>query len=393
MMKHDRRRFLSWLAASPLAHSLTAAEPSPIAKPEHALNVFDFESAMKAKVSAAHYAYMATGVDDGKTLRANRDAFDRWYLRPRRFVDVSQTNTTLELFGQDLKIPILIAPTGSQKAYHPSGEEAVARAAAAKGFQMVLSTVTSTPIETIAQLHREPLWYQLYPTNRWEATERMLLRAEAAGCPVVFLTVDTQGGRNTETELREQADTRACNACHVPQEGVPRFLWRKKPMFEGLDFRGLSTHNTAQTWDVIARLRNATRMKLVIKGLETSEDAARAADLGVDGIVVSNHGARAVESGRGTLDCLPEVLQAVKGRVPVLIDGGFRRGTDVYKALALGARAILIGRPYLWGLGAFGEPGVAMVLDIFRKELELAMRQCGTPNLAAITPSHIGKHA
>ncbi|GAB4363459.1 MAG: alpha-hydroxy acid oxidase [Bryobacter sp.] len=368
------------------------AQTGVIAKPEEAKNILDFEAAMKARVSAAHFGYMATGVDDDLTLRANRTAFGRYYLRPRRFVDVSQVETTLSLFGQSLASPILIAPTGSQKAYHAEGEAAVARAARATGHQMVLSTVTSTPIEAVAKLYARPLWFQLYPTNRWEYTERLVKRAEAAGCPVLVLTVDTQGGRNTETEARAAGDEKTCGACHVPQAGVPRFLWRTKPMFAGFNTRGLSTHNTAQTWDVIGKLKSLTEMKLVIKGLETGEDAARCVDLGVDGVIVSNHGGRALETGRGTLDCLPEVVSAVAGRVPVLMDGGIRRGTDVLKALALGARAVQVGRPYLWGLGAFGEAGVSMVLQILQKELLLAMRQAGTAKLVNIHPRIIGKH-
>jgi isopentenyl diphosphate isomerase/L-lactate dehydrogenase-like FMN-dependent dehydrogenase len=375
------------MAASPL----WAAEEKPIEKAADALNVMDFEAPMRAKVPPAHYGYMATGIDDDKTLRANRSAFDKYYLRPRRFVDVSKTDTALTLFGQKLETPIILAPTGSQKAYHPEGELAVTRAAAARGFQKILSTMTTVPIEEIAAAHKGPLWYQLYPTNRWEYTEKLVKHAEAAGCPVLFLTVDTQGGRNTETETRfARMDARPCPVCHPA--GPPRFLSRRKPMWEGFDLNGISTHNAAQTWEVIPKLRKLTKMKLVIKGIEVGEDARRCAEMGVDGIVVSNHGSRALESNRGTLDCLPEVVTAVAGRVPVLIDGGFRRGTDVYKALALGARAVLVGRPYLWGLGAFGQEGVEAVLTILQRELLLTMRQCGTPALGTITKSHIGRN-
>ncbi len=381
-----RRAFLRFLAASPLA----SAQDQTIAQAADALSVFDFEPVMKQKVPPAHYGYMATGVDDDKTLRANRSAFDRWYLRPRRFVDVSKVDSSLNLFGTKLALPILVAPTGSQKAYHPQGEMATVKAAARHGYQKVLSTITSTPIEDLAKAYDRPLWFQLYPTNRWDYTERIVKRAEAAGTTVLFLTVDTQGGRNTETEARfKRLDKRPCEACHTPSAAAS-FARRPKPFFDGFDLAGLSTHNTAQTWDVIAKLRRLTKMKLVIKGLETGEDAARCAELGVDGVVVSNHGSRAVESGRGSLDCLPEVVEAVQGRVPVLVDGGFRRGTDVFKALALGARAVLVGRPYLWGLGAFGEEGVAKVLELLQAEFLLAMRQCGAPRLNDISRTHVG---
>lgn len=387
-MSGYRREFLQFLAASPLL----SADDALIAKAADALSVFDFEAVMKAKVPPAHFGYMTTGVDDDKTLRANRTAFDKLYLRPRRFVDVSKTDTGLELFGQKLQLPILVAPTGSQKAYHPEGEMATVKAATAAGYQKVLSTVTSTPIEDLAKVYKGPLWFQLYPTNRWDYTEKIVRRAEASGCNVLFLTVDTQGGRNTETEARfKKLDNRSCEACHTPSAAAS-FARRPKPFFQDFDLTGLSTHNTAQTWDVIGKLRDLTKMKLVIKGVEVGEDAKRCAELGVDGIVVSNHGSRAVESNRGTLDCMPEILQAVGGRTPILIDGGFRRGTDIYKALALGASAVLVGRAYLWGLGAFGEEGVAKVLSILRSELQLTMRQCGTPTLASITRSHVGYH-
>jgi len=307
-------------------------------------------------------------------------------------IDVTSIDTSVTLFGEKWDTPIILAPAGSQKAYHPEGEAASARAADQAGPLQILSTVTSTPIEEIAKLHRRKIWYQLYPTNVWANTERMVRRAEAVGCPVLVITVDTQGGRNTETESRSVAlDSRPCSACHPVTKDGKRGR-RIMPMFEGFQTENYLIHNPAQTWETIKRYRSLTKMKLILKGLETSEDARLAVEHGVDGIVVSNHGARAVESGRGTLDCLPEVIDAVGKRMPVLIDGGFRRGTDIFKAMALGASAVLIGRPYLWALGAYGEPGVAKVLQILRNEFALAMRQSGTVNIAAINRTHIGFH-
>jgi 4-hydroxymandelate oxidase len=378
-----RRQFLQFLAASPLF----AADTNDM---KDIFSVMDFEAKGKAAIPPAHWGYLSTGVDDDKTLRANRAAYDKLYLRPRRMIDVTKTDTSVTLFGERWATPIILAPAGSQKAYHPEGEAASARAANASGHLQILSTVTSTPIEEIAKIHRRPFWYQLYPTNIWSNTERMVRRAEAVGCPVLVVTVDTQGGRNTETEARSYAlDSRPCSACHpVTKEGKKGR--RPMPMFDGFQTEDFLVHNPAQSWETIKKYRQLTKMKLILKGLETSEDARLAVEHGVDGIIVSNHGARAVESGRGTLDCLPEVADAVNKRIPLLLDGGIRRGTDIFKALALGATAVAIGRPYLWALGAYGQPGVAKVLEILRNEFALAMRQCGTNSISEIKPTFVG---
>lgn len=389
-MSAYRREFLKFLAASPLLTGQENFASKPIEKISEALSVLDFEAAMKAKVPPAHYGYMATGVDDDKTLRANRAAFDKYYLRPRRMVDLTKMDSSLEVLGTKLELPIVLAPTGHQRAYHADGELATTRAAAKKGFHTILSTMTSVPIEEIAAVHTGPLWYQLYTTNRWEYTENLIRHAEEVGSTALVVTVDSQGGRNTETlERFSRLDSRPCQACHPT--GVPHHVSRPKPMFKGFDLKGFSTTNPALTWDAVARFRKLTKMKLVIKGLEIGEDARRAAELGVDGIIVSNHGGRASETNRGTLDCLPEVVDAVGGKADVFIDGGIRRGTDAFKAIALGAKAVMVGRPYIWGLGAFGQEGVEAVLDILRKEFLLTMRQCGTTSVAAITKSHVGR--
>ena len=344
----------------------------------------------KLTIPPAHFGYLTTGVDDDKTLRANRAGFDKLYLRPRRMVDVSKIDTSVTLFGQQWATPIILAPAGSQKAYHPEGEIAVARAANAGGHLQILSTVTSSPIEDVAKEHQKPIWFQLYPTSRWDYTERMVRHAEQVGVPTLVVTVDTQGGRNTETEKRYRiTDSRQCTACHSLTPNAVQL--RPKPMTKDFDLKGVALHNTAQTWAYIAKYRQLTKMKLLLKGLETAEDARLAVENGVDGIIVSNHGGRAAESNRGTIDCLPEVAAAVAGRVPILIDGGFRRGTDIFKALALGATAVCVGRPYLWALGAFGEPGVARCLEILRAEFALAMRQAGATSIAGINGSFVGK--
>jgi 4-hydroxymandelate oxidase len=385
-LRQNRRKFLAFLAASPILRGQAASDV--IGDPKEAINVFDFEPAARNILPPAHWGYLATGVDDDATLRANRDGFSRLYLRPRRLVDVTRADLRTEIFGTVWDTPIGLSPVGNAKAFHPQGEAPVARAARAKAALQILSTTTNTSVEEIAETLGRPPWYQLYPTSNWEYTERLVRRAEQAGCPVIAITVDTQAGRHTETfERSRKFDKRDCIGCH----GTSRQdFYRRKPMFQGLDVTNMGTTNPAMTWEHVRKLRKLTQVKLLVKGIETAEDAKLCVDAGMDGVVVSNHGGRAEESGRGTIDCLPEVVDAAAGRVPVMIDGGVRRGTDIFKALALGARVVCIGRPYIWGLAAFGQPGVERVLDILRVELDLVMKQCGTRSIAEITRASVG---
>ena len=376
----NRRRFLAYLAASPLLHG-------EIDGPLAALNVLDFEAVAKKVLPPAHFGYLATGVDGDETLQANRDGFKRIQLRPRRLVDISHSDLRIELFGTTWDSPIGLAPIGNQMAFHPEGEMPVLRAAKVKATLQILSTATNTGVEKACETLGRPVWYQLYPSSRWEVTEKLVKRAEAAKCPALVLTIDTQAGRHTETlERAKLLDTRKCVTCHG---NTREDFYRRKPMFEGLDVKGLSTSNQALSWEHVRRLKSMSGMKLLIKGIETKEDAELCIANNVDGIIVSNHGGRAEESGRGTIECLPEVIEGARGKVPVLIDGGFRRGTDIYKALALGARAVFVGRPYIWGLAGFGQPGVERVIDILRLELELVMKQCGTPSISMINKSSV----
>jgi 4-hydroxymandelate oxidase len=255
---------------------------------------------------------------------------------------------------------------------------------------MILSTQTSVAVEEVNKAYGRPVWFQLYTTSSWTATEKLVKRAEDSGCPVLAFTIDQQVGRNTETQSRiRPSDTRDCATCHEGG-GPATFSQRGKPMYAGIDTNGLALVDPALTWTSVDRLKKLTRMKLVLKGIVTREDAVLARQHGADGIIVSNHGGRAEESGLATIDCLPEVVDGA-GPIPVMIDGGVRRGTDIYKALALGARAVGIGRPYLWGLSAFGQAGVERVLDILRAELQLTMRQCGTPSVKQITRAYVQK--
>ena len=384
----SRREILKLLATSPLAAALPSlTQESPVIEaPGDAINVFDFRDAAEARLPVAHYGYLATGTDDDATVRANREGFEKWKLRVRRLVDGSKVDTRVELMGRTWDTPIVIAPTGSQKAFHPEGEIAVARAAKSRGLLQILSTVTTSSVEDVAAARGEPIWYQLYPTNEWTITQRMIRRAEGAGCPVLVLTVDLLGGSNRETLARaRRLDDRQCDVCHQ-EDGY----YLRKPMFDGVDHslvRAISPNDL--TWDFVDKLRAETSMALFLKGIVTREDAAIAIERGVSGIVVSNHGGRAEASARSTIECLPEIVDTVAGRVPVLIDGGFRRGTDIFKALALGADAVAIGRPYLWGLGAFGQEGVETVVDLLLAELQMVMRQAGTTSIEAITEEYL----
>jgi isopentenyl diphosphate isomerase/L-lactate dehydrogenase-like FMN-dependent dehydrogenase len=397
----SRRRFLQFVAASPLFARSALAEgtagtdpvdwaPRDLARlitdPKEALDVFDLEPVMKKNVPPAHFGYMATGADDEMTLRANRESFHRYALRPRRLVDVSNVDMGLELFGAKYDSPVVIAPTGSNRAFHPEGEVAVARAAKAGNHLQMLSTVASTSIEDAIAARGAPVWFQLYTTQRREVAEGLVKRAQAAGAPAIAVTLDVRSAAKWPTFVRlRRTDTRDCGGCH----GVNDYL-SKKPNFTGIDLAGTSsTAVTNLTWDRIKQLREMVKVKLLLKGILTAEDAGMAVDAGVDGIVVSNHGGRMDDGVMATIDALPEVVAAVGGRIPVLVDSGFRHGSDIVKALALGATAVCIGRPYLWGLGAFGQAGVERVLGILRYETRLAMQQLGAPSLKDIVPGMV----
>lgn len=392
-MSH-RREFVKFLAGSPLLYGMPGlaktlsptmndlALAAALKSAEDALNVFELEAIARMRIPPAHWGYLATGSDGETTLRANEEAYSRYQLKARRMVDVSRIDMSTTLFGQKFSSPIVLCPVGSQRAFHEEGELAVARAAQARNQLQMLSTVSSTSVEDVAKARGGTgLWYQLYTTDNFQNTAKLVKRAEAAGCPVVAVTVDLPGGRNTETDRRlARQDQRDCSTCHGPKGRNP-----PKPMFEGLDMKDFALTSSTHAWDFVKRLKDVTSMKVVIKGLESGEDAALAVSSGADGIVVSNHGGRAAETGRGSVECLPEVVKAVGGKIPVLVDGGVRRGTDVFKALALGATAVGIGRPYIWGLGAFGQEGVERVMEILEAELRLAMVGCGTGSVGQIT--------
>ena len=391
----NRRAFLKFLAASPLlaggASLIDLLGQDGTLSAAEALDVFDLEAMARKVIPPAHWGYLATGVDGDETLQANRDGFARYQLRTRRLVDVSKLDYSIELFGTKFSSPIFLCPIGGQKAYHPEGEVGAAKAARTRGHLQLVSTQASSSIEEVTKARGGPVWYQLYTTNNFDVTTRFVKRAEAAGCPVVAVTVDVPAGRNSPTATRfQRQDTRVCANCHtVGPNGLPEPSTARKAMYAGVNMQGLTTSSPSLTWDFVKRLREVTQMKIFIKGLESAEDAALALGAGVDGIIVSNHGGRSTETRRATVESLPEVVQAVSGRIPVLLDSGVRRGTDVFKALALGATAVGIGRPYIWGLSAFGPEGVERVLDILNTELRYAMAGCGTRSIKEISPGSI----
>jgi 4-hydroxymandelate oxidase len=399
----SRRRFIQFIAASPLfAHGAVAQTlsrlPDPmvwaprdldrlITDPKQALDIFDFEPVMRNTVPPAHFGYMATGIDDEVTLRANRTGFQKFQLLPRRLIDVSKIDMRTDILGTIYDSPIAICPTSSNKAFHPDGEIAVANAAKAGNHLQMLSTVATVSIEDAIAARGAPVWYQLYPTSKWEIAVALAKRAERAGCQTIVITVDGLALQNWETLARlRRLDTRACGDCHG--RSLKDYLSRK-PNFDGLDLTGAEFNATNFTWESVKRLRDAVGTKLVLKGILRREDAKLAVDNGIDAIILSNHGGRNDDNGRSTIEALPEILDEASGRMPVLIDSGFRRGTDIVKALALGAKAVCIGRPYLWGLGAFGQPGVERVLEILRRETQAVMQQMGAPSIKDLVPSMV----
>lgn len=428
-----RRKFLKMLGASPLITGssmlagtladLLRAEPlkeehfwgwleslheqsdSVISSPDQAFDVTDFEPAARKAIPPAHWGYLTTGVDDDATVRANRDGYAHVQIRSRRLVDVAKIDMSRTIFGVKWDSPIVLSPVGAQKAFHPDGELGVARAAKTQGHLMMLSTVATVSIEDAIAARGGPVWQQLYPTNVWEVTRAIIKRAETAGSPAIVLTVDLHEGSNRETLFRsERVDKRPCSVCHAggyspfargkpgtsPSKGGFADYATRKPMFDGVDVSQVTQlFPLSANWELVKRLRDSITVKFLIKGIVTREDAELAVEHGVDGLMVSNHGGRAEETLRPTIDSLPEVVEAVAGRVPVIVDGGVRRGTDVFKALAIGATAVGFGRPHSWGLGAFGQAGVEAVLEIYRRELRTIMRQAGTTSLDKITRDYI----
>ncbi len=331
------------------------------------ISLSDFEEGARKKMSPMAYEYVASGAADELTLRWNRESLDKIRLRPRVLVDVSKLDTRVTLFGQELPFPILLAPTALQRLYHAEGELATARGAGAAAATYVVSSYTTTPIEEIARTATQPLWFQLYVQPDRGFVKDIVQRVEAAGCRALCVTVDLP-----VTGIRNR--TQRAGFKLPPDLKVPYLM---SPQLQA----------TPITWKDIDWLRSFARIPILLKGILNPEDADIAVKNGVSGIMVSNHGARDLDTTPATIDALPQVVEKVAGRVPVLMDGGIRRGTDVLKALALGANAVLIGRSCCYGLGVAGAEGVSRVVNILRSEFEVAMALTGRPTIKSLDRS------
>ena len=370
-------------AGAPAAKPLT--RPAATAVPRKLASVSDFEPLARQRMSHMAYEYVSGGAGDELTLRDNIQAFDRLRLHPRVLVDVSELDTRTTILGQPLEFPILMAPTAYHRIMHPEGELATVRGAAKAGATMIASSFATTTIEDMSRAAQSPLWFQLYCVRDRGFTKDLVQRAENAGCKALFVTVDTPvtGNRHRET----------------------RVGFALPPGLDRANYRGLggtastTSHRPSEreiysvvldptlTWKEIEWIRSFARVPVVIKGVLSPLDAAKGVSAGVSAIAVSNHGARNLDTVPATIDALPRIADAVKGQVPLFLDGGVRRGTDVLKALALGASAVLVGRPYLYGLASQGADGVATVMTMLRTELEVAMALTGRRSLKDIDRS------
>lgn len=362
----------------------TAASSDVITDPSQALDVFDFEEPAHRKVLPGHWAHMAGGVDGDATVRANREGFTYFYLRPRYLRDVRKVDMKTTIFGTTYDSPLFTCPTGGQRnVWLPDGELSVSRACKARNAMQMLDSSASESVEDCCAALGRPVVQQIYAPPAFSNCAILLRRLETAGVTTIILTVDAQGGRNAETEERlEPKDLTTCSACHQPPAGNAHI------MDKGFE---RNAPRSPLDWTYVDQMRQAWKGKFGIKGILTPEDAALCIKHGIDFIDVSNHGGRATETFRSTIVTLPEIVKEVNGRVPVFVDGGFRRGTDVFKALALGATAVGMGRPVLWGLGAFGQPGVDKVLEIVDRELRITMGSCGCANIADINKDSVGR--
>jgi len=370
--------------------AMTAASTEPRAGLAEALNLHDLERLALERLAPLVRDYYASGADDEVTLRDNRAAFDRLKLHYRVMVDVGTRDLTTQVLGHTVALPVLLAPTAFQRLAHPEGEVATARAAGAAGTIMILSTLSTTPVEEVVAASRGPVWFQLYVYRDRGATEALVRRVEAAGCAALVLTVDAPVLGQRERDVRNRfALPPGLSVENMLSHGMGGVAPGGSD--SGLAAYFASLLDPALTWKDLEWLRSITRLPVLVKGVVRPDDAVRAVEHGAAGVVVSNHGGRQLDTAPATIDVLPSVVDAVAGRAEVLVDGGVRRGTDVVKAVALGARAVLIGRSALWGLTVAGQDGVAAVLAILRAELHRALALCGCPQIRALGRDLVGR--
>jgi isopentenyl diphosphate isomerase/L-lactate dehydrogenase-like FMN-dependent dehydrogenase len=350
------------------------------------VNVFDYEELARHKLSQPFFDYIAGGADDEVTLRRNRQAFESIELRPRALVDVSDVDLSTTVLGERVEMPVLLAPVAVQRLAHPEGELATARAAAAAGTIMTLSTMASASIEEVAEASEGAKWFQLYVHPDRNVSKRMVQRAEAAGYKAVCLTVDVPRLGRRERDFRNRFDypPGVAHRNYIGEVELPPLEVESGQ--SALSASADVVIDPSLTWDVVDWLRSFTSLPIIVKGIMAPEDARLAVDHRASAIVVSNHGGRQLDGAPATIAVLPEIVTAVQGRCEVLLDSGIRRGTDVLKALASGANAVLVGRAFVWGLAVGGEKGVTQVLSMLRNELELAMALCGCRSISDVSP-------
>jgi len=358
-----------------------------VTTPAKPINLFEYQSLASQQLPQMVLDYYASGAGDEITLRDNRAAFERLKLRPRMLVDVSQRDLSTEILGQSLQLPIMIAPIAFQCLGHPEGEIATAKAAAQLGTVMVLSTMATKSMEEVARVRKDtPQWFQLYVHRDRGLTRALVERAHAAGFQALCLTVDAPLLGRREQDTRNQfvlpPGIELANLATWKDLEIP-----DKPGESGLFTYFLEQLNPALTWADLEWLQSLSPLPLVVKGILRGDDGIRAVEHGARAVIVSNHGGRQLDGAIAAIDALSEVVAAVGNQVDVLVDGGIRRGTDVLKALALGAKAVLLGRPVLWGLTLGGEAGVQHAIELLRDELDLAMALSGCAKLKDIDRS------
>ncbi len=352
-------------------------------KMDSLLTVADFRKAAQKSLNRATWDYFRGGADSQYTLWANRAAFARRELLPRVLVDVSKIDTSLTLFGDVMQWPVLVAPMAYQMLAHKDGEAALARAAARAGSVYVASTLSTQPLEDIARASSGPKWFQLYVHEDRRITEALVHRAQNAGYRALVLTVDAPVlGRRLADVRNRFGLPRGMTMANLEPYGAARLAPAKGSALQELF---LKRHDASFNWKDLGWLRSLTPLPIFLKGVLRADDARRAVESGVQGLIVSNHGGRQLDGAAPSLDCVAAVAKVVYGRCPVLMDGGVRQGGDILKALALGANAVLLGRPLLWGLAVGGEAGALRVFEIMRDEFTRALALCGCPDLGAVT--------
>ena len=412
----NRRSLLKFLAASPVltasaksALAATAAEmparPADpmvwfpqdpnylVTNPEDALDVFELEAVAHKNVPPAHFAFVASGADDDGSVRANRQDIAKFALRGRRLRDVRKVDTSVTAYGATYSLPFFLCPTGFEQAVHSDGVAGALRATGRHNCAQMLSTFASSTVADANKIRgNTPVFFQLYNQQSWDLTKAIVQNAERDGAKMVAVTVDGPSMRkDTQFERSKRSDSRLCATCHeIPNPKRPKD--QISPIKEAAQFKNIpeavwaSKDAQPLTWELLKKIRDSVKMDMMLKGITHPEDAQMAVKLGY-GVYVSNHGGRNEDTSGSTIAALQDILPICKGKVPVFIDGGFRRGMDIVKALSMGATMVGFGRPWMWGLGAFGEAGVDRVIQIIKAEIIAAMQQVGAANIKELTPN------